>query len=168
MTIAIRRGTDADARAFREVRLQALRDHPEAYSADYEVPMAWPMDAWLDRLRASPIYFAVDEAVNKSAWVGMAGIYFGNTLKTRHRGTIWGVYVRPEYRGRGLAGQLVKTCVDWAVQESLRLVTLYVVTTNAAALATYKRCGFNICGVEPDGIYTHGTYYDEFIMIKWL
>ena len=167
MTIAIRRGVDADAEAFRELRLQALRNHPEAYSADYEVQALWPMESWLDRLRINPIYFAVDEEAN-GALVGITGIFPGNTLKTRHRATISGVYVRPSHRGRGLAGQLVLACVDWAAQAALRLVTLSVVTSNTPAVNCYKRCGFTISGVEPDGIYSNGIYYDEFTMIKWL
>lgn len=166
MTIAIRRGTEADAEAFRALRLQALHDHPEAYAADYAPQVELPISAWVDRLRSAPIYFAMDEV--SGSLMGMAGIFPGNSTKTRHRATIWGVYVRPECRGRGIAGQLVKACVDWAAQQSLRFVTLAVVTTNLAAVNAYKRCGFAIYGVEPDGICVDGTYFDEFNMIKWL
>jgi len=170
MTIAIRRGVDTDLEGFRELRLQALHDYPEAYSADYEAYLQWPLSQWQERLCANPIYFAVDEAATdvKGGLVGMAGIFPGNTSKIKHRATIWGVYVRPTHRGHGLARQLVLACVDWAQQQSLRLVTLSAVTSNVAAVNCYKRCGFTICGVEPDGIYTHGVYYDEFTMIKWL
>jgi ribosomal protein S18 acetylase RimI-like enzyme len=174
MTLTIRRAVDTDLEGFRDLRLQALRDHPEAYSADYEAYLEWPTAQWQERLGANPIYFAVDETAEKTATdvkdalVGMAGIFPGNTSKIKHCATIWGVYVRPTHRGQGLAGRLVLACVDWARQQSLRLVTLSAVTSNTAAVNCYKRCGFTICGVEPDGIYSNGIYHDEFTMIKWL
>ena len=163
-SLLVRCATEADVDAFRELRLEALRNHPEAFSADYDEQASRTHEQWTARLRNGNTFVACAG----DALVGMMGIFRGDTPKTQHKGTIWGVYVRPSYRGRGLAQKLMNACLAWAKDHHLRFVTLTVITTNTAAVKAYKRCGFTIYGVEPDGILWDNVYYDEFVMIKWL
>jgi RimJ/RimL family protein N-acetyltransferase len=58
--------------------------------------------------------------------------------------------------------------VGWARAQQLRLVTLSVVTTNAAAIRCYVRCGFSVYGMDPEVIYHDGVYYDELLMVHKL
>jgi RimJ/RimL family protein N-acetyltransferase len=162
--LLVRPTTEADADAFREMRLEALRNHPEAYSADYDEQANFSREQWLERLRNGNTFVACEG----DTLVGMAGIFRDGTPKTQHKGKIWGVYVRPNFRGHGLAQRLVNTCVDWARAQQLRYVMLAVITTNTSAVNAYKKCGFAIYGVEPDGLFWDNVYYDEFVMIKWL
>jgi len=63
--VTIRPGTEEDAPAYRELRLEALRNHPEAFSSDYETALAKPMSFWTQRLRfndpdnGAMLYFAL-------------------------------------------------------------------------------------------------------------
>jgi predicted GNAT family acetyltransferase len=59
---------------------------------------------------------------------------------------VQGVWVRPEYRGRGLAAPGMATVVALARQLISPLVSLYVNDFNTAGRATYKRAGFTEVG----------------------
>ncbi len=41
--VVIRQGQESDAQAYRELRLEGLHNHPEAFSADYAVNEQRPM-----------------------------------------------------------------------------------------------------------------------------
>ena len=100
--------------------------------------------------------------------VAMTGIYRSDGIKMRHRATIWGVYACSDWRGLGIADALIAACVGWARAQQLRLVTLSVVTTNAAAIRCYVRCGFSVYGMDPEVIYHDDVYYDELLMVHKL
>ncbi len=59
---------------------------------------------------------------------------------------VQGVWVRPEYRGRGLAAPGMAAVVALARQSISPLVSLYVNDFNAPGRATYKRAGFTEVG----------------------
>jgi len=160
-----------DAPTYRDLRLEALRLHPEAFGADYETCRAWPAAEWEDRV----VRGGGDEAgitfvaqAPDGALVGMMGVFRGDGPKARHGGLIWGVYVREAWRGRGAADALLGACVDWARERGLRLVKLAVVTTNASAIRLYVRHGFSVYGVEPEVIFADGIYHDELLMVRRL
>jgi len=165
-TLTIRPGRVEDAPAYRELRLQALANHPEAFGSDYETSLHLPMTDWEERLRAlgdeSMIFFAVHE----SGFAGMCGIFRGNSKKTRHSATIVGVYVRPAWRGYQIADLLIEACIDWARDHDIVIVKLAVNTTNTAAIRCYARCGFSVYGVDPQVIEVDGMMYDELQMVR--
>ncbi len=47
--IIIRHSTPADVDSFRELRLEALKNHPTAFGADYEEYAARPNEYWQKR-----------------------------------------------------------------------------------------------------------------------
>jgi RimJ/RimL family protein N-acetyltransferase len=167
-TITIRPVTEEDVAAYRDLRLEALREHPEAFGADYQTNLAEPMDYWIERVRKNVggdtgiIYLALDSG----SLVGMTGIFRGTSPKNIHSGMIWGVFVRPGWRGRGIAGRLIQACLSWGQEQGVRIAKLAVVTTNASAIRCYVGCGFSVYGVEPEAIYYGGVYYDELLMAR--
>jgi RimJ/RimL family protein N-acetyltransferase len=159
-----------DVTAFRDLRLEALRNHPEAFGADYAEQSTRPITAWEERVRrgaGSDLGITYVAEVD-GALVAMVGIFREASAKVRHNGTIWGVYVRPAWRGAGLADRLIDACIDWAHQQRLRVARLAVATTNAPAIKCYLRCGFAVYGVDPEVIYHNGEYYDELLMMRRL
>lgn len=96
----------------------------------------------------------------------MIGIYHSELVKLQHNATIWGVYVCPEWRSLGIAGQLMASCIEWARARRLKLVKLAVVTTNVAAIRSYARCGFRVYGIDPQALQYEGVFYDELLMMR--
>jgi ribosomal protein S18 acetylase RimI-like enzyme len=168
--VTIRPTREDDTVVYRELRLEALRTHPEAFGADYEESLGRPIERWQQNVRDGAgtelgITYVAEAA---GALVGITGIYRDSGAKMQHRATIWGVYVRADWRGAGIADALIAACIDWARGRGLRLATLSVVTTNAAAIRCYVRCGFSVYGMEPEVIYHNGIYYDELLMVRRL
>ena len=166
--VPVRPVQESDASAFRALRLEALKAHPDAFGADYAESEARPLEHWQARARPDQTgmqFTFVAESDNML--IGMAGIYRSGDLKSRHSSSIWGVYVREAWRGRRIADALVMACVDWAQsQGDIRIVKLCVVTTNVAAVRCYVRCGFAMYGIEPEAIVWNGVYYDELLMAR--
>jgi len=54
------------------------------------------------------------------------------------------VYVRPEYRREGLAGDLMDRIEDWAVERRCRRVSLDVNGANETARKLYEKRGYSV------------------------
>ena len=157
-----------DAPAYRALRLQGLQAHPEAFGTDYATSAARPIEYWRERMHSGAggehgITYIADAA---GELIGMTALVRNDLAKTRHAGSIFGVYTRADWRGTGVADALLGACVVYAGVLELRLVRLGVVTTNTSAIRLYQRCGFSVYGVEPEAIQHDGVYYDELLMAR--
>ena len=167
-TVTIRPAKEEDVQAYRDLRLQALRNHPEAFAMDYAANLAKPMTYWIEQLNSiSPdlakiIYFAV----HNEGLVGMCGISRRNSPKIQHNASFWGVYVQPDWRGVHIAEELITACIDWARIQAVKTVKIAVVTTNTVAIRCYTRCGFKVYGIEPQALYYNDAFYDELLMAR--
>lgn len=168
--IAVRPAGPADAALLRELRLEALANHPAAFAADYAITAAQSVESWAERIADNPVddKGVICIASAGDQLIGMTGLVRGHWPKTRHSGTLWGVYVQPEWRGLHVAEALLDACIAWAQAHEVTVVRLAVVTTNAAAIRCYARCGFAVYGVEPRAIQYDGVFYDELLMVKHL
>jgi RimJ/RimL family protein N-acetyltransferase len=155
-----------DAVAFQALRLRGLRESPAAFGSTYEEEADRSLDYVAQRLTAN----AANGDVVLGAWeegalVGVAGLYRAGNRKGRHRGTVWGMYVAPEARGRGVGRALLEAIVAHArTVEGLHRLELGVETTNAAARALYLAFGFTPYGVQPDAYRLDGTSWDSELM----
>jgi predicted GNAT family acetyltransferase len=82
--------------------------------------------------RRSFVRFAGEELIFK-AEVGTVGAQVAQ---------IQGVWVKPEYRGQGIAVPAMASVVKQVLTDIAPVVSLYVNDFNAPALATYKNVGF--------------------------
>ena len=155
-----------DARAFRDLRLRALREHPEAFGRTPEEMDS--ADAVAERFRrsAGSDADAVLGAFDGDALVGVAGCHRADGAKRRHVAVIWGVYVAPEWRRTGVARRLFLATVAHArTWPGLDALWLDVTTVNAAARALYASCGFESAGLRPRALKVGDRLYDEELMI---
>ncbi len=160
---AIRQAVAADAEAFRALRLEALQAHPEAFGSDYESESKLSMADWVHRVAGRPLATTfLAEAMAQP--IGMCALNGAERVKLRHSATIGGVFVRPEWRGRGVAQALVAAAVSLARERGFMLVKLAVITGNARAIRVYERAGFRGYGVEPCVIRLNDVCYDELLM----
>ncbi|MBQ1459750.1 MAG: ribosomal protein S18-alanine N-acetyltransferase [Oscillospiraceae bacterium] len=85
-------------------------------------------------------FLVAEDPVTKEV-VGYAGL-----LVMADEGYITNVAVFPEYRRRGVAGQIIQVFDNFARGNRLAFLTLEVRPSNAAAIALYKGFGFEEVG----------------------
>ncbi len=141
----IRESTADDAAAYREMRLEALLAHPEAFGSDYAESATRPPSHWLERVsiphgrERNNLWFAVGP---DGALAGMLGVYTESMAKLRHVGTVVSVYTRPAWRRRGVFRALYDAVKERSeAQGDVCGFRLYVERDNARAQATYRSLG---------------------------
>ncbi|MFO8671962.1 GNAT family N-acetyltransferase [Legionella pneumophila serogroup 1] len=143
----IRQLLDTDWEVWKNIRLEALNNSPESYASSYEEELQWTNADFQSGLSQGYVLGAfVDELL-----VSCAGFYILNSLKTKHRGVLWGIYTRTEYRGKGIATAVVQTLIQHA-KTCVTQLHLSCVTSNFAASAFYQKQGFRIYGTEPKSL----------------
>ena len=161
MTATIRLLTADDAADFRDMRLAALKAHPEAFGADYDEESKRSLTDHMDRLERDHFFGAFDD----DKLVGLIGLILYDGAKMQHSGKIISMYVAPSHRGRKIGRALVET-VCTAAKERVEQLYLCCVTTNENAKKLYDSCGFLTYGTEPRIMKIGDTYYDEYLMVR--
>jgi RimJ/RimL family protein N-acetyltransferase len=153
-----------DVAAYRELRLEALENHPTAYVTDHQEDAAQSIQELKARLAPSEAALTFG-AFDESQLVAIATLIRPARLRLNFRATIVGMYVAPTYRRAGLASRLVAACIDRARElAGVEEVCLCVTVGNEAARQTYIRCGFQPEYVEPRYFKYEGRYFG----IEWL
>ena len=162
-TFEIRTLKDADVEAFIKLRLRALKEEPESFGASYEESAESPISEFVKRLQENDDSFVLGTFAPEL--VGMVGFYRRPGLKMRHKGNIWGMYVAPEVRGKGIGRALMSAALERAEKlAGLEQVLLAVVTTNDAARRLYLSLGFQPYGIERQVLKLANGYFDEELM----
>jgi ribosomal protein S18 acetylase RimI-like enzyme len=158
----LRRLSVDDTAAFRDIRLEGLRLYPSAFGADYEDERVQP-DAWFRARVADHAVFGA--FLDDGSLAGVAGLIVPAGTKMKHKGTLWGMYVRPAARGTGLAAALVLQVIDYA-KALVEELTLHVSPDNAAAIRLYEAAGFSVYATEPRALKIDGVYFDSLLMTR--
>lgn len=157
--LQVRRLRGDDAAAFKAIRLHGLRLHPDAFGSSFEEEADRPLDRTAQALEDSFVAGCERDGV----LLGVAGLRKGASLKTRHRGVLWGVFVDPAARGLGVGERLVAAILDQARGELEDLI-LTVSAHNATAIALYQRFGFAEYGLDRRSLKLGDGYVDELLM----
>jgi GNAT superfamily N-acetyltransferase len=144
--VNVRRTTPDDWRTLRDVRLRALQDAPWAFGSTYEQEAHLSDDEWRERAGRPGTFLAGD--------AGMAGGFVNGPGLVR----LWGMWIEPEARGRGLAEQLVDAVEEWARSIGATELELAVSESAPAARAAYTRMGFELMP-ERELLQHGGTLY---------
>jgi len=143
--------TPSHAHVYRDLMLLAYASEPEAFTSTVPerepLPMAW----WKERVSDAPEpRQCVFGAFVEDRLVGVAGLKFNMRVRTRHRATLFGMFVLPEFTGRGIGRDLVGAVLAAARRRPpVVVVDLTVTESNRPALRLYESCGFLRFGVEP-------------------
>jgi ribosomal protein S18 acetylase RimI-like enzyme len=165
----IRLLTIDDADVFWQLRLEALRNDPASFAASAEEHLETTVETVRGLLsKSDPASNFVVGAFEDGQMIGTAGFFRRSNYKERHKGHIWGLYVRPESRGKGVGSALMKEIVRRArTLDSLEQVTL-VASAKLPAQRLYKALGFESYGIEPHSLKIGNEYVDDVLMVLWL
>jgi L-phenylalanine/L-methionine N-acetyltransferase len=159
--VIVRRAEARDAEAI--AATFALR---EAIAGTLQLP--FPSSAtWAKRIEETPPgdYLLVAEV--DGGVVGNLGLHAtSKSPRRRHAGTI-GIAVRDDWHGRGVGSALLAAAVDladnWIGYSRLELTAF---TDNAAAVALYRKFGFEIEGTARRYALRGGALADAYMMAR--
>lgn len=151
-----------EAEQYWPLRLEALKNHPEAFGASFEMSVQLPMSEVQERIHNEADDYILGAYTEEVTLAGTMGFKREHGLKLQHKGYIWGVYVSPPYRGRGLASRLLREVLERGRElEGIEQINLSVVTTNQSARRLYEHYGFEVYGIERNALVVQGKGYDE-------
>jgi ribosomal protein S18 acetylase RimI-like enzyme len=175
----IRLLTADDAELWWHLRLEALHHDSASFADSAEEHQTTTVESVrADLVSADPAQSFVVGVFEDGKLAGTAGFYRQPHVKERHKGYVWGVYVRPESRGKGAARSMMQEILRRAREmQGLEQITL-VVSAHLPARKLYEGMGFVSYGMEPRslkirtekiGTGAPGTeYVDDVLMILWL
>jgi ribosomal protein S18 acetylase RimI-like enzyme len=143
--VTVRVLAEDDWDTYRQMRLAALKESPQAFVSTYDEEFAYDEDFWRLRMRRSTRLLAVRDEDN----VGVVSlgdaqpINDDSDLQVSQRvAELFGMWVDPEARGTGVAWRLVDAAAAEAREQQRTHLMLWVVVDNGRAVAFYSSVGF--------------------------
>ncbi|PKR82732.1 GNAT family N-acetyltransferase [Heyndrickxia camelliae] len=160
---------ETDALQYQELRLKALKINPEAFGSTYEREVNFTQKMVEERIRPTVDKFVLGIFDDQNVLLGIVTYMRETSMKTAHKGNIFGMFVAPESRGNGLGKLLLQELVRKVKQTNgLEQINLTVVSENLPAKKLYSSIGFETYGVERNALKSNGVYYDEDLMVLFL
>ncbi len=163
-TATVRPGTEDDA--------AALQENINAVGAEIDFILTESVGddveherEWIRHFDGTSSVLFVAEVDGKL--VGAADVHPGRPPKESHVGTL-GIAIRDGYRNLGLGRALMERCLEWMRDRQFKKACLQVFSTNARAIALYRKLGFAVEGVRPRQYRIRGEWVDDVLMGMWL
>lgn len=134
--ISIRALDEGEWETYRSVRLAALKESPEAFVATYADESRQDEQFWRDRMQRASRLLAERDGEPE----GIVGVR--QYSEDPEIGEIFGLWVRPESRGSGVARRLVEASAAQAKSDGRTQVYYWVGTENGRAVAFASSFGF--------------------------
>ncbi|MEJ2632817.1 MAG: GNAT family N-acetyltransferase [Acidihalobacter sp.] len=148
--VIVRRIHPDEWREYKQLRLRALQDAPDAFGSTYASELGREDDAWAARIREAytsarnaALFAESDSKLCGLAWCSIDS----ENPEIAHLYQMW---VAPEARGQGAATQLLHAATEWAFNAGAKAMLLGVTVANSPAMRLYLRYGFTRIGqAEP-------------------
>jgi ribosomal protein S18 acetylase RimI-like enzyme len=163
--VQIRRLARIDIGEMQKLRREALELYPLAFSASAQDDLALDT-AFIERSLQSSTTSAIFGAVENDQWVGMVGVYRHEGRKENHRAQLWGMYVTPELRRRGIGLSLLSAAIEHVgAWPGVFQIQLCVTEAASDARSLYESAGFRVWGCEPRALQWEGEFADEYHLV---
>ncbi len=150
---------NSDWKEWKNIRLEALKNHPTVFRDSYNDEKLWSEKKFKDYLDEKEIFGGY---LNNEI-VGYIGFSSFKSEKMRHRGKFFSVYVKPENRKFGIGDKLMTFLLKQAKKKVLQLECI-VTSNNVPATNLYKKYGFIKYGVHPRAMKVLNKFYDKDLM----
>ena len=162
--ITVRRATTQDAAAYAR-----MMGDPSVYGGLLQMPFP-SEELWAARLAETLAPGKADLALvaeRDGQLVGSAGLHPAGPSPRRRHAMYFGVSVVPAAQRQGVGSALLQAVCDYADRwaQLLRL-ELHVFTDNAAAIALYRKFGFEVEGTLRGYAMRDGVYADSHVMAR--
>lgn len=123
---------------YRDIRLRALADTPNAFARALSEEQAFSEEKWRSRLSGDGLVVVAEVSGQDAGLVGGVPLL--------DRAGLVSMWVAPDHRRSGTGRALVQAVVAWAREAGFQTLVLDVADENTSAIAFYERLGFQRTG----------------------
>ncbi len=131
---------ESDWALYRDVRLQALTESPDSFSATLADEADRDEQYWRERMARSARLLAERDGVPQGV------VSLGTSGADEPAAEVYGLYVVPEARGTGAGWRLVQAATDLATRKDFEQAYFWVGTDNPRAIGFANNFGFRVTG----------------------
>ena len=159
MNVFIKQLTENDWREFSQVRLKALQTDPRVFGSNYEKESQMTEADWRSRLQAKDnAVFLIYE--NEMA-IGMTAVSVDRDDPTKKTGLLWGSWLAPHFRGKGLSELMYQTRIKWAKEQpTVEKIIVSHRASNLSSKYANQKHGF-VLTHKTEKVWTDGVTEDE-------
>lgn len=170
--ISIRRLEEKDWQEFRSIRLRALQSDPFVFGSSYKDEASKTESAWKRHLKPNDgaVFMLYEDSSPELTCniqarpIGMTGIVVDRDDPTRKIAVMWGSWLEPGARGKGLSQLMYQERIMWAKEHPT--IEKIVVSHRASNLSSKKanqKHGFvfthTVDKIWPDGTREGNVFY---------
>lgn len=160
MNVSIRQLTAEDWRVFSQVRLRALKSDPLVFGSNYEKESQFTEADWRSRLEQSDDSAVFMLFANKTP-IGITGVSVFRDDPTGKTALLWGSWLAPDFRGKGLSELMYKARLDWAKQhQTVKRIIVSHRASNLASKYANQKHGFIFTRTH-EKVWADGATEDE-------
>ena len=159
MSVSIRQLTEEDWQDFSRVRLQALQTDPNVFGSNYEAESQMTEADWRSRLQATDN--AIFLIYEDETAIGMTCVSVDRDDATRKTALLWGSWLAPHARGKGLSKLMYQTRINWAKrQPTVEKIIVSHRASNLSSKYANQKHGF-VTTHKNEKVWTDGVTEDE-------
>ena len=162
--IRVKKLKTSDFLQYKKIRLEMLERYPMYFGSSVFEETLFSDTTWMNRLNkvsAKTIGLFDDQKI-----VGIVVLMFNQRSKMKHFATIYSMYIKDEYQGKGYSKMLLEHAFLEAIENDVEKLRLSVVHSNEGAISLYNKIGFKPYAVEKGTIKYKDKYYDLLLMEK--
>ncbi|MGG3468707.1 GNAT family N-acetyltransferase [Neobacillus pocheonensis] len=155
-----------DAKKYWDLRLEALKQNPEAFLTSYEDALKRenPVEQTARNFSQPGNY--TFGAFDNEELIGVVTLLQEQAEKIKHRANIYAMYVTPAKRSLGVGEALLSEALKIArTIDEIEKVNLSVIASNEKAKMLYTKLGFKRYGYEEKALKINGGYLDDEHMV---
>lgn len=163
MNYIVKKLSKDDWRGYRDVRLEALKESPDAFGSSYSENIGRSDQYWMNKLslldekKEKNFFCAV---LDNGNFISIGGAYQDNN----NEWNIIAMYAKKEYRGLGAGSLLFSKILDELRGKKVKKVFLRVNVIKVPAVSLYKKFGFKIIKSASNQLLGDGNFYEEYEM----
>lgn len=163
MNVSIRQLSENDWRAFSEMRLKALRTDPKVFGSNFAYESGFTQEDWQTRLSADDA--ATFMLFDEERPIGITGVGIFSEDPTGRTAILWGSWLEPEYRGKGLSDLMYRARIAWAkTRPDIERIIVSHRASNVASKFANQKHGFVFTKTNdklwPDGATENEVCYE--------
>lgn len=159
-----------DDSKLRDLRLLSLKTDPQAFLSTFDFEQRYPLRDFTNRIytRTTGAVFGYWGYFEDNELIGYVLLSHDFLPKTEHVVRIYELYVRPEFRGKGIAKQLLHFLIDKLKKNHrFELIILDTVSNNVHAITFYLAFGFSQVATIPRVIKENNELYLDQIVFSF-